>query len=52
MLKEMERNPGAATQLHDVTALPPKLEELGITRVQFHRWQLEAEIPEESAVVV
>jgi hypothetical protein len=36
ILAEMEKNPGAATQLHDVTALPPKLEDLGISRTQSH----------------
>lgn len=46
MLRDMDRNPGAATVLHDVTALPPKLDELGISRIQSHRWQLESQVPE------
>lgn len=40
----MEKNPGAATQLHDVTALPPKLEDFGISRIQSHCLQLEATV--------
>ncbi|MBA7673601.1 hypothetical protein ES703_81804 [subsurface metagenome] len=34
---------GNQAKLHDVT-----LPALGITRIQSHRWQLEAEIPEEN----
>jgi hypothetical protein len=49
MLKETEKNTGAMgigkVPSHDVIA-PPKLEELGITAMQSHRWQLESEIPE------
>ena len=27
-------------------AIPPKLEDLGITKDQSHRWQLEASVPD------
>jgi len=48
MLGEREKHKGAATPLHDERALAlPKLKELGISEIQSHRWQLEAEIPEE-----
>ena len=30
---------------HDVTLSKPKLEELGISRMQSHRWQLMAKVP-------
>lgn len=49
MLKETEKNPG--NLLRGNTMQPreetPTLEELGISKIQSHRWQLEAEIPEE-----
>lgn len=48
ILKEQERNKGArgvGVPFHDETA--PTYEELGITRLQSHRWQLEASVPEE-----
>ncbi len=38
-LKTMEKNNGAATRLQDVTASPPTLKEMGIQRIQSHRWQ-------------
>lgn len=54
MLKEMDLPSGARglginqftpeVELHDVTP-PPRLEELGISKIQSYRWQLEAEIP-------
>jgi len=49
MLRDMEREkPGEYKKLHDVTFKPkPGLEELGVTKMQSHRWQLEAEVPEE-----
>lgn len=48
MLKEPGREkPGEYKKLHDETFSPkPSLEDLGITKIQSHRWQLEAEIPE------
>jgi len=50
MLKDMEKNPGAMgigkAPSHDVSSLP-KYEDLDITNIQSHRWQLEALVPEE-----
>lgn len=55
MLRETELSKGAMglginqyskeVQLHNVTA--PTLEDLGISRIQSHRWQAMAEVPEE-----
>jgi hypothetical protein len=39
LLREIDKHPGAATRLHDETALPPKLEDLGIDKTQSHRYQ-------------
>jgi len=48
MLKGIEIKPGNPQLLHDVTiGITPKLEDFGITRIQSHRWQLEALVPEE-----
>ncbi len=47
-MAEMDKNKGAATRFHDVTASPPKLADLGINRKQSSRWQLEASVPEEA----
>lgn len=48
MLREQEKNKGAATPLHDERALAlPRLSDLGISEVQSHRWQSEAEVPED-----
>jgi N6-adenosine-specific RNA methylase IME4 len=51
MLGEQELHAGGRPQnrLHDVTGieLPPKLCDLGITKMQSHRWQLSASVPEE-----
>jgi len=49
MLKEQSRKPGDTDKSiisHDVILLP-KLSELDITPMQSHRWQLEADVPEE-----
>jgi len=48
MLAEMEKNPGGGlVQFHPETTLPPRLSELGISRIQSHRWQLERSVPED-----
>ena len=51
LLKEMEKRPPGPTPLqnrsHDATDLPPRLEDLGISKSQSSRWQLIASIPEE-----
>ena len=47
LLADMEKNNGAATPSHDVSASPPQLADLGISRMQSSRWQLEASVPEE-----
>ena len=47
LLGDMDRREKGETDkkimLHDVTLSIPKLDELGITKIQSHRWQLEAE---------
>jgi hypothetical protein len=51
MLKEMEKHPPGPIpvkdRLHDATDLPPRLEDLGISKSQSSRWQAIASIPEE-----
>jgi hypothetical protein len=45
MLAEMEKHPPGPDKedrSHDVTDLPPSLDELGVTKMQSHRWQREA----------
>jgi len=47
MLKEADKNKGAATPLHDERAFDiPKLADLGISEIQSHRCQTEASVPE------
>lgn len=46
MLSEMEKSKGAATRSHDVTALPKTLSDLGIQKMESHRWQQIASIEE------
>lgn len=53
MLRDMEKNPGGQAehefyQSHDVTTRPSTLNDLGITKMQSHRWQLEASVPEKT----
>ena len=51
MLLDMPKNPGAvheASLSQSVTATPPKLEELGITRNDSSRCQTIAKLPEET----
>lgn len=50
MLRDMDRQERGRPEktLHDETFTPPKLDDLGISRVQSHRWQLEASVPEET----
>jgi hypothetical protein len=44
MLREADKNEGGNPNLlHDETGSPPTLDELGISRIQSHRWQAEAE---------
>ena len=39
MLKEQEKHPPGPDRLHNVTDLPPTLEDQGITKIESHRWQ-------------
>ncbi len=44
----MEKHPAGRppeNRSHDVTDLPPTLPDLGITKMQSHRWQQEAKVP-------
>jgi hypothetical protein len=50
MLAAMEKRDGgdaARARSHDVTELPPSLEDLGIDKMQSSRWQREANVPEQ-----
>lgn len=55
MLKKAEKNEGGRpteNPSHDATGfIPPTLTELGISKDQSSRWQLEAEIPKLSEVL-
>lgn len=46
LLAAMPKHPGAATPSHDVSALPPRLADIGISPMQSSRWQAEALVPE------
>lgn len=51
LLAEMPKRDGgdaARARLHDVTELPPRLEDIGISRAQSHRWQAIASLPEQT----
>src|SRR5208283_2879638 len=51
MLKEMEKHPPGPIptrdRCHDTIDLPPRLEELGISKSQSSRWQAIAAVPDE-----
>ncbi len=47
MLKEQEKHPPGPDRLHNVTDLPPTLEDQGITKIESHRWQQVATIDED-----
>ncbi len=47
LLQQIGVQAGNPQLLHDETIAPPRLEDLGISRVQSHRWQAEASVPEE-----
>ena len=52
MLRDTEKHPPGPIPIkdrcHDATDLPPRLEDLGISKSQSSRWQKISEIPEES----
>ena len=51
LLAEMDKHPAGRppnNPLHDERDLPPRLSEIGISRKQSSRWQLEASVPEEA----
>ena len=50
MLAAMEKRDGgdaAKARSHDVTELPPSLDDLGIDKMQSSRWQREAKVPDD-----
>lgn len=49
MLRDMDKNTGGNPNLlqRETGYEPPTLSELGISRTQSHRWQIEASVPEE-----
>lgn len=42
-----EARDGKKAELHDVTPPPQTLDELGVSKIQSHRWQREADLPED-----
>jgi len=44
LLKQTDRNKGAAVKRGDIVS--PRLSEIGVTKKQSERWQVEAEVPE------
>lgn len=51
MLRKMEKNPGSKN-LGGNTMLPPKMESLGITKMQSSRWQLTSKVKESDFVQI
>ena len=48
LLKSMERKePGRPKTLQDETISQPTLDDIGVSRIQSHRWQREADLPED-----
>ena len=51
LLAEMDKQDGGdamRARSHVVTEVPPTLAALGVTKMQSSRWQVEAEVPEET----
>ena len=50
--RAMDKNKGAAPPSHDVRALVPTYDDLGIGYMQAHRWQVESSLPEEHFIQI